>query len=135
MALAPLIYTSWQRFLRFDPENPLWPNRDRLVLSNGHASTLLYATLLLAGVKSAKLADGRRPFRLRISSASASSTARAQAIPSMSGDFDVLAERGRRAPRVRLGPIAAARDAQDRLRGSFDVAASPHGDDDRAWCD
>src|SRR5262245_7832125 len=60
MALAPLIYTLWQRFLRFDPSNPLWPNRDRFVLSNGHASMLLYATLHLAGVTSVELPDGRR---------------------------------------------------------------------------
>ena len=52
MALAPVVYTLWQRFLRFDPENPIWPNRDRFVLSNGHASMLLYAILHLAGVKS-----------------------------------------------------------------------------------
>jgi transketolase len=51
MALAPMVYTLWQRFLRFDPEDPIWPNRDRFVLSNGHASMLLYATLHLAGVK------------------------------------------------------------------------------------
>ena len=51
MALAPVVYTLWQRFLRFDPEDPIWPNRDRFVLSNGHASMLLYATLHLAGVK------------------------------------------------------------------------------------
>ncbi|HZS66880.1 MAG TPA: transketolase [Burkholderiales bacterium] len=51
MALAPVIYTLWQRFLRFDPEDPIWPNRDRFVLSNGHASMLLYASLHLAGVK------------------------------------------------------------------------------------
>jgi transketolase len=51
MALAPLIYTLWQRFMRFDPEDPIWPNRDRFVLSNGHASMLLYAVLHLAGVK------------------------------------------------------------------------------------
>ena len=51
MALAPVIYTLWQRFLRFDPEDPIWPNRDRFVLSNGHASMLLYAMLHLAGVK------------------------------------------------------------------------------------
>ncbi len=51
MALAPVIYTLWQRFLRFDPSEPIWPNRDRFVLSNGHASMLLYATLHLAGVK------------------------------------------------------------------------------------
>jgi transketolase len=52
MALAPLAYTLWQRFLRFDPDDPFWPNRDRFVLSNGHASMLLYATLHLSGVKS-----------------------------------------------------------------------------------
>jgi len=51
MALAPVAYTLWQRFLRFDPANPIWPNRDRFVLSNGHASMLLYALLHLAGVK------------------------------------------------------------------------------------
>jgi len=51
MALAPVIYTLWQRFLRFDPDDPIWPNRDRFVLSNGHASMLLYAILHLTGVK------------------------------------------------------------------------------------
>lgn len=51
MALAPVIYTLWQQFLRFDPADPAWPNRDRFVLSNGHASMLLYAMLHLAGVK------------------------------------------------------------------------------------
>ena len=51
MALAPVIYTLWQRFLRFDPNDPNWPNRDRFVLSNGHASMLLYAMLHLTGVK------------------------------------------------------------------------------------
>jgi len=51
MALAPVAYCLWQRFLRFDPEHPLWPNRDRFVLSVGHASTLLYALLHLTGVK------------------------------------------------------------------------------------
>jgi transketolase len=51
MALAPLVYTIWQKFLRFDPDDPIWPNRDRFVLSNGHASMLLYAMLHLAGVK------------------------------------------------------------------------------------
>jgi transketolase len=53
MALAPVIYTLWQRFLRFDPETPAWPNRDRFVLSNGHASMLLYSMLHLAEVKAA----------------------------------------------------------------------------------
>jgi transketolase len=51
MALAPLVYTLWQNFLRFDPADPIWPNRDRFVLSNGHASMLLYAILHLSGVK------------------------------------------------------------------------------------
>lgn len=51
MALAPVIYTLWQQFLRYDPGDPVWPNRDRFVLSNGHASMLLYATLYLAQVR------------------------------------------------------------------------------------
>ncbi len=41
MAMAPVAYTLWQRFLRFDPDDPIWPNRDRFVLSIGHASALL----------------------------------------------------------------------------------------------
>ena len=51
MALAPVAYCLWQRFLRFDPLDPIWPNRDRFVLSNGHASMLLYSLLHLTGVK------------------------------------------------------------------------------------
>ena len=51
MAMAPVVYTLWQDYLRFDPEDPIWPNRDRFILSAGHASTLLYALLHLAGVK------------------------------------------------------------------------------------
>ena len=51
MALAPVVYNLWQEFLRFDPNDPIWPNRDRFVLSIGHTSTLLYALLHLAGVK------------------------------------------------------------------------------------
>ena len=51
MALAPVAYCLWQQFLRFDPEDPVWPNRDRFVLSNGHASMLLYAMLYLAGIR------------------------------------------------------------------------------------
>jgi transketolase len=47
MALAPLVYTLWNRVMRFDPEDPLWPNRDRFVLSNGHASMLLWSVLHL----------------------------------------------------------------------------------------
>jgi transketolase len=51
MALAPVVYCLWQRVLRFDPEHPIWPNRDRFVLSVGHASMLLYSMLHLTGVK------------------------------------------------------------------------------------
>jgi transketolase len=47
MALAPLVYTIWNREMRFDPQNPIWPNRDRFVLSNGHASMLLWSILHL----------------------------------------------------------------------------------------
>jgi len=47
MALAPLVYTLWNRVMRFDPEDPIWPNRDRFVLSNGHASMLLWSVLYL----------------------------------------------------------------------------------------
>src|SRR5215472_5733580 len=58
MALAPVAYSLWQRVLRFDPSDPTWPNRDRFVLSNGHASMLLYSLLHLAGVKEVS-ADGK----------------------------------------------------------------------------
>src|SRR5918912_1101621 len=51
MAMAPVGYCLWQRFLRFDPEDPIWPNRDRFILSIGHASMLLYSMLHLTGVK------------------------------------------------------------------------------------
>jgi transketolase len=51
MALAPLAYVLWNRVMRFDPADPLWPNRDRFVLSNGHASMLLWSILHLTGVK------------------------------------------------------------------------------------
>jgi transketolase len=52
MGLAPVVYELWQKYLRYDPADPTWPNRDRFVLSAGHASMLLYATLHLAGVRS-----------------------------------------------------------------------------------
>ncbi len=51
MALAPVAYTLWQDFLRYDPADPSWPNRDRFVLSVGHASMLLYSLIHLAGVR------------------------------------------------------------------------------------
>jgi transketolase len=49
MALAPLVYALWNRVMRFDPKDPIWPNRDRFVLSNGHASMLLWSVLYLTG--------------------------------------------------------------------------------------
>src|SRR6476659_6489329 len=52
MAMAPVVYELWNNVLRFDPQHPIWSNRDRFVLSAGHASTLLYSMLHLAGVKS-----------------------------------------------------------------------------------
>ena len=52
MAFAPVVYVLWQQFLRYDPADPVWPNRDRFVLSNGHASALLYSMIYLSGVKS-----------------------------------------------------------------------------------
>ncbi|PYU60963.1 MAG: transketolase [Acidobacteria bacterium] len=58
MGLAPVVYSLWQRFLRYDPADPTWPNRDRFVLSAGHASMLLYATLHLTGVRAVN-AQGR----------------------------------------------------------------------------
>ncbi len=51
MGMAPTVYALWQRILRFDPEEPIWPNRDRFVLSAGHASMLLYSILHLVGTK------------------------------------------------------------------------------------
>jgi transketolase len=51
MALAPVAYELWQNHLRYDPADPIWPNRDRFVLSAGHASMLIYSVLHLAGVR------------------------------------------------------------------------------------
>ena len=51
MALAPLVYTLWNRVMNFDPMDPIWPNRDRFVLSNGHASMLLWSVLHLTGTR------------------------------------------------------------------------------------
>ena len=51
LGMAPVAYTLWQRHLRFDPADPIWPNRDRFVLSEGHASALLWSLLHLAGVR------------------------------------------------------------------------------------
>ncbi len=51
MALAPLVYVIWNRVMRFDPKDPIWPDRDRFVLSNGHASMLLWSVLHLTGTQ------------------------------------------------------------------------------------
>src|SRR3977135_1334639 len=51
MGLAPVAYALWQQFLRYDPEHPNWLNRDRFILSAGHASMLLYSMLYLSGVR------------------------------------------------------------------------------------
>ena len=51
MALAPLVYTIWNRVMRFDPKDPIWPDRDRFILSNGHASMLLWSVLHLTGTQ------------------------------------------------------------------------------------
>jgi transketolase len=51
MALAPLVYTLWNRVMRFDPKDAIWPNRDRFILSNGHASMLLWSILYLTGTR------------------------------------------------------------------------------------
>ena len=74
MALAPVAYTLWQRFLRFDPADPIWPNRDRFVLSAGHASMLLYSLLHLAE------RAGRRP-RLRDARRALGQPRRHQVVP------------------------------------------------------
>ena len=59
MALAPAAHTLWTRYLRYDPDMPDWPNRDRFMLSCGHASMLLYALLHLADVREID-ADGHK---------------------------------------------------------------------------
>jgi len=66
MGLAPVAYELWQKFLRYDPADPTWPNRDRFVLSAGHASMLIYAVLHLAGVKEVSR-DGKITDQLAVS--------------------------------------------------------------------
>jgi transketolase len=63
MALAPLGYSLWQNYLSFDPQDPEWPNRDRFVLSVGHASMVLYSLLFLSGVKNSITLDDLKNFR------------------------------------------------------------------------
>ncbi|HHK42601.1 MAG TPA: transketolase, partial [Planctomycetaceae bacterium] len=57
MALAPVAYVLWTKFLRFDPEYPEWPDRDRFILSCGHASMLLYSLIHLSGIRTARGSD------------------------------------------------------------------------------
>jgi transketolase len=59
MALAPLVYVLWNRVMRYDPQQPIWPNRDRFVLSNGHASMLLWSVLHLSGTRAVNAAYER----------------------------------------------------------------------------
>ena len=77
MDASPTVYCLWQRFLRYDPEDPDWANRDRFVLSSGHASALLYSLIYLAGIKAAnptyeqlgrpaRTAEGHPPERGRL---------------------------------------------------------------------
>ncbi len=66
MGLAPVTYSLWQQFLRYDPADPTWPNRDRFILSNGHASMLLYAMLYLAQVRGVN-PEGERLGELAVS--------------------------------------------------------------------
>jgi transketolase len=65
MALAPMAYVLWNRVLRFDPQDPVWPGRDRFVLSNGHASMLLWSLLHLTGTRAVD-ADHERPGELAV---------------------------------------------------------------------
>ena len=84
MALAPVAYVLFDEVLRYDPAEPHWPNRDRFVLSCGHASMLLYSMLHLAGVKQGRPGQARtsRPCRSTTSATSASLAAAARAIRS-----------------------------------------------------
>src|SRR3954464_15407096 len=59
MGLAPVAYVVWNRYMNYDPADPLWPNRDRFVLSNGHGSMLLYSLIHLAQIRNADLHHGK----------------------------------------------------------------------------
>ncbi len=66
MGMAPVAYTLWQQFLNFDPADPNWPNRDRFVLSVGHASMLLYALIHLTGMRAVNEHEDRNAAALTI---------------------------------------------------------------------
>ena len=76
MALAPVTYVLWNEFLKYDPEHPQWPARDRFVLSCGHASMLLYSILHLAGVRAVDEAGEAFEKLSRLSRAAANLRAR-----------------------------------------------------------
>src|ERR1700739_2554543 len=61
MALAPLVYAIWNEVMRFDPQDPIWPNRDRFILSNGHASMLLWSVLYLTQTRAVNAQYERLP--------------------------------------------------------------------------
>ena len=88
MGLAPVTYSLWQQFLRYDPADPIWPNRDRFILSNGHASMLLYAMLYLSQVRGVN-PEGERLGEFAVSmddlKSFASSTARLPDILNIAG--------------------------------------------------
>jgi hypothetical protein len=103
MALAPLVYTIWNRVMRFDPQDPIWPNRDRFVLSNGHASMLLWSVLHLTGTRAVNADYERLGFRSTTFATSASSTAKPRVTPSITG---FQASRPRPAHSGRVSPPA-----------------------------
>ncbi len=109
MSMAPVVYTLWQNFLRFDPSDPIWPNRDRFVLSAGHASMLLYSMLHLTGTKAVIVrvrGRGRAVGLARATSrSSASSTARRPVTPSIASP---RASRRRPARSARVAATASA---------------------------
>ena len=108
MALAPLVYTLWNRVMRFDPADPIWPNRDRFVLSNGHASMLLWSMLHLtrtSAVNANYETVGSPPSPWRTSNAFVNSTARRRATRNITGS---PASRPPRVRSVRASPRAWA---------------------------
>ena len=104
MGVAPVAYTLWQRLLRFDPGEPIWPNRDRFVLSEGHASTLLWSLLHLSGVRAVdpdyEILD-RAAVTLDDLKTFASSARAARAIPSTAGPVALRRPLGRWAKELR----------------------------------
>ena len=89
MALAPLIYTIWNRDMQFDPLDPIWPNRDRFVLSNGHASMLLWSVLFLTATQAVNV--------------NYEQLGEAFGFPRRHPPFSSAREQGSRASRVSLG--------------------------------